>query len=252
MSIDKQRIGNSFARHYGQYEDAAVVQRNMADRLAAALAEHAPQLAVQRALEIGIGTGFLTRHLAARFPEAEWWFNDLTPAAFDWIPVGLKQVLTLEGDAETLPYPHGLDLLASASALQWFDDIEQFFPKAHSVMNAGGVLALASFGNRHFHELAAVANAPLHYPAPAAFADMAERAGFRMLHAEDWEETLFFPSARDLLDHLRRTGVNGASARAISTPAQLRAFEADYRTAHPTADGALPLTYHAVVMVAEA
>ena len=167
MSIDKQRIGKSFARHYGQYEDAAVVQRDMADRLAAALAEHAPQLAVQRALEIGIGTGFLTRHLATRFPDAEWWFNDLTPAAFDWIPVGLKQALTLEGDAETLPYPHGLDLLASASALQWFDDLEGFFPKAHSVMNAGGVLALASFGDRHFHELAAVANTPLHYPAPA-------------------------------------------------------------------------------------
>lgn len=252
MSIDKQRIGNSFARHYGQYEDAAVVQRDMADRLAAALAEHAPQLAVQRALEIGIGTGFLTRHLAARFPDAEWWFNDLTPAAFDWIPVGLKQALTLEGDAETLPYPHGLDLLASASALQWFDDIETFFPKSHGVMNAGGVLALASFGDRHFHELAAVANAPLHYPTPAAFTAMAERAGFRILHAEDWEETLLFSSARDLLDHLRRTGVNGANARSISTPAQLRAFEAAYRAAHPTADNALPLTYHAVVLVAEA
>lgn len=252
MAIDKQRIGKTFARHYGQYEDAAVVQRDMADKLAAALAEHAPELAVQRALEIGIGTGFLTRHLATRFPEAEWWFNDLTPAAFDWIPVGLKQALTLEGDAETLPYPHGLDLLASASALQWFDDIEKFFPKARDVMNAGGVLALASFGDRHFRELAAVADTPLHYPTPADFTAMAKRAGFTLLHAEDWEETLLFPSARDLLDHLRRTGVNGANARAITTPAQLRAFEAAYRAAHPTDDDALPLTYHAVVLVAEA
>lgn len=252
MSIDKQRIGKSFARHYGQYEDAAVVQRNMADRLAAALAEHAPQLTVQRALEIGIGTGFLTRHLAARFPEAEWWFNDLTPAAFDWIPVGLKQALTLEGDAETLPYPHGLDLLASASALQWFDDLASFFPKAHGVMNAGGVLALATFGDCHFHELAAVTETPLHYPAPAALADMARRAGFAPLHAEDWEETLLFSSARDLLDHLRRTGVNGASKAGISTPAQLRAFESAYRAAHPIEDGSLPLTYHAALLVAEA
>lgn len=252
MAIDKQRIGNSFARHYGQYEDAAVVQRNMADRLAAALAEHAPQLTVQRALEIGIGTGFLTRHLTARFPEAEWWFNDLTPAAFDWIPVGLKQALTLEGDAESLPYPHGLDLLASASALQWFDDLPSFFPKAHSVMNAGGVLALATFGDRQFRELSDVTETPLHYPTPAALADMASHAGFTQLHAEDWEATLYFPSARKLLDHLRRTGVNGASKASISTPSQLRAFEAAYRTSHPTEDGALPLTYHAVLLVAKA
>lgn len=249
--IDKDRVGKTFARHYGQYNDAAVVQREMAERLAAALQQAAPQLRVERALEIGIGTGFLTRLLTARFPHAEWWFNDLTPAAFDWIPVGLKQALTLPGDAETLPYPHGLDLLASASALQWFEDIEKnFFPKAHGVLNAGGVLAVATFGERHFHELTAVAGGTLHYHSAAELQGMAEAVGFRVLHTEAWEHTLRFADARALLDHLRRTGVNGGAARRISTPAQLRAFEAEYRAQFPAEDAALPLTYHAVLLAA--
>lgn len=249
--IDKEQVGKTFARHYGQYHDAAVVQREMAERLAAALQQAAPQLRVERALEIGIGTGFLTRLLTARFPQAEWWFNDLTPAAFDWIPVGLKQALTLPGDAETLPYPHGLDLLASASALQWFEDIEKnFFPKAHGVLNAGGVLAVATFGQRHFHELAAVTGGMLHYHSPAELQGMAESVGFRVLHTAAWEHTLRFADARALLDHLRRTGVNGSGTRRISTPAQLRAFEAEYREHFPAEDGHLPLTYHAVILVA--
>ena len=250
--VDKGRVGRSFARHYGEYNEQAVVQREMAERLAAALAEKAPDLRVQRALEIGIGTGFLTRLLTARFPQAEWWFNDLTPAAFDWIPAGLAQALTLEGDAETLPYPHGLDLLAGASALQWFDEPQHFFPKAHRVMNGGGVLAIATFGERQFHELAALAGSPLHYPTLNELADMARAAGFRLLHTAEWEHTLSFDTARDLLEHLRSTGVNGASARRISTPAQLRAFGAEYAAAHPTKSGKLPLTYHAALLVAQA
>lgn len=250
--VDKERVGKTFARHYEQYHDHAVVQREMAEKLAAALAEVAPDLQVRRALEIGIGTGFLTRLLTARFPQAEWWFNDLTPAAFDWIPVGLSQVLTLAGDAETLPYPKGLDLLAGASALQWFDELHRFFPKARRVLNKGGVLAVATFGERHFRELTAVAGgAPLTYPTLAALSDMARAAGFTLLHTAEWEHTLTFPDARELLNHLRCTGVNGASTRRIATPAQLRTFGADYAAAYPTEDGSLPLTYHALLLVAK-
>lgn len=250
--IDKDRIGKAFARHYEQYHDAAVVQRLMAERLDAALAAAAPQLRVERALEIGIGTGFLTRLLTARFPQAEWWFNDLTPAAFDWIPAGLSQVLTLPGDAETLPYPHGLDLLAGASALQWFDDMERnFFPKAYRVLNQGGLLAIATFGHRHFHELAALTEMPLTYPTPAELAAMAEKAGFTLRHTEDWEHTLHFPDIRALLDHLRRTGVNGAASCRISTPARMREFGRLYAAAHPSEDDSLPLTYHAELLVAQ-
>ncbi len=255
MRPDKQRVGAAFARHYEHYEQAAVVQREMADRLAEALVEVAPQLRVRRALEIGVGTGFLTRRLTALYPDAEWWFNDLSPAAFNWLPVGLAQSNTLEGDAEALPYPAGLDLLAGASALQWFDNLAGFFPKARAVMHPGGVLAIACFGQEHFRELATLAGSPLHYPALSQLGEMATRAGFRILHTGEWRHPLFFDSARALLDHLRRTGVNGGGGKSvhIATPAALLAFEERYRSAYAaTTNGQLPLTYHPLLLIAQA
>lgn len=141
---NKERVGNSFARHYSQYEQAAIVQRDMAARLHAAIVNHTQGCIIHRALEIGIGTGFLTKLLTASFPSADWWFNDLTPAAFDWIPAGLQQATTMPGDAEALSYPAQLDLLASASALQWFDNLPAFFSKSWQVLNPGGILAIAT------------------------------------------------------------------------------------------------------------
>lgn len=255
MRSDKQRIGRSFARHFAQYDKAAVVQSDMAARLDAALEKHTPPHAprVRRALEIGIGTGFLTRRLTSRFPEAEWWFNDLTPAAFDWIPAGLRHATPLEGDAEALPYPEGLDLLASASALQWFDDLPAFFRKARTVLTPGGLLALATFGQQNLHELAALTgSSPLRYPTCTEFCQLAEGEGFTLLHRDEWRHTLHFDTARDVLAHLRATGVNGQATGKISTPAALRTFQRAYADAFATLEGKLPLTYHPILLLAQA
>ncbi len=255
MTGDKQRIGRSFARHFAQYDKAAVVQSDMAARLDAALERWIPTNApsVRRALEIGIGTGFLTRRLTTRFPHAEWWFNDLTPAAFDWIPAGLRHAVPLEGDAEALPYPDGLDLIASASALQWFDDLPAFFRKAHSVLNPGGILAIATFGQQNLHELATLTGStPLPYTSREKLGHLAEEDGFSLLHSEEWLHTLHFSTARDVLAHLRSTGVNGQSTGQISTPARLRTFHEAYTRAFATPEGKLPLTYHPLLLLAQA
>ena len=256
MPGDKQRIGRSFARHFARYDKAAIVQNDMAARLDASLECRIPADAptVKRALEIGIGTGFLTRRLTARFPHAEWWFNDLTPAAFDWIPAGLRHAVPLEGDAEALPYPDGLDLIASASALQWFDDLPAFFRKAHTVLNRGGLLAIATFGQRNLHELTTLTGGgtpALPYPTLEELCHLAEEAGFSLLHSEEWLHTLLFPTARDVLEHLRSTGVNGQSTGQISTPARLRAFHEAYARAFATPEGQLPLTYHPLILLAQ-
>lgn len=255
MRGDKQRIGRSFARHFAQYDKSAVVQSDMAARLDAAVERYLPPQArpVRRALEIGIGTGFLTRRLTARFPKAEWWFNDLTPAAFDWIPAGLRHATPLEGDAEALPYPESLNLLASASALQWFDDLPAFFGKAHSVLAPGGLLAIATFGRQNLHELSALTGgSPLRYPTRAELCRMAEEKGFSLLHSEEWRHTLPFDTARDILAHLRATGVNGQSTGKISTPAALRSFHEAYARTFATPEGKLPLTYHPILLLAQA
>lgn len=249
MATDAQKVGAAFARHYAQYDASATVQREIAERLDAALGEHCPHLTVRRALEIGIGTGFLTRLVTARYPEAEWYFNDLTPAAFDWIPAGLRQASTLPGDAESISYPNRLDLITSASTIQWFDDLPAFFTKARQVMHPGGVLAVSTFTSGHFEELARVSTAPLHYPSDAELRNMACNAGFTPLHSHCWSQTILFNSACSLLSHLRCTGVNGRSVAAIRTPLQLTHFEQRYVYVNSSCNSALPLTYKPAIII---
>lgn len=251
MATGTDKVGATFARHYARYDTHAVVQRSIAEQLDAALGTHCARHTVHRALEIGIGTGFLTRLVTARYPAAEWYFNDLTPAAFDWIPAGLRQASTLPGDAEAIPYPNRLDLIASASALQWFDNLPGFFTKARGVMHPGAILAIATFTEGHFAELARLTESPLQYPTTQQLAAMARDAGLTLLHTSACTQTLTFPSARDLLTHLRCTGVNGRSAAAIRTSAQLNCFETRYRQACPSPNNELPLTYMAAILIAK-
>lgn len=251
MPTDSDRVGRTFARHFAQYDTSAIVQRTIAEQLDADLGTHCPTLTVHRALEIGIGTGFLTRLVTARYPHAEWYFNDLTPAAFDWIPAGLRQAIPLPGDAESIRYPGGLDLIASASALQWFDNLAAFFHKARRVLNPGGILAVATFSDGHFLELAHIAPAPIQYPTVDEIQNMVKAAGLTLLHTRTLTETLHFDSARSLLSHLRCTGVNGRSTASIRTPSQLSAFETHYREVNGRRTTApLPLTYKPILLIA--
>ena len=52
MTIDKRRVKLHFDRHAGEYESQADVQREMAERLAAVVAEAAPQWAAGAAVGV--------------------------------------------------------------------------------------------------------------------------------------------------------------------------------------------------------
>ncbi|MFT3966382.1 MAG: class I SAM-dependent methyltransferase, partial [Sphingobium sp.] len=78
----KQRISDAFGRAAASYDDAAAPQRQAAALVArlarrqrpGALAGEAPRI-----LEIGCGTGILTRHIRAAWPIAELVVSDLSP-----------------------------------------------------------------------------------------------------------------------------------------------------------------------------
>ena len=250
MELDKQRVGKQFARHYAQYHEEAATQREIAARLDACLAESLPQLRVERGLEIGMGTGFLSHLLTARYPAAHWYFNDLTEEAFQWLPTTQVQQSRLVGDVEQVELPRKLDLIASASAFQWLTDLPRFFARAKEVLATDGILAFSSFGPMNMHELRPLSEAGLIYPSLGELCQLLEFSGFEVLLAREWQHSLFFAQGRDVLDHLRRTGVNGHAATQLWTPARLRRFEEEYLRLHGQGDARVPLTYHPLIILA--
>ena len=79
----RKRVGNRFSKASMTYDESAIAQRAIARTLSEILrnylAHHASGLP-RNGLEIGCGTGLLTRHLQSLCPSAHWVLNDIQEA----------------------------------------------------------------------------------------------------------------------------------------------------------------------------
>lgn len=251
--VDRSRVRQSFRRGLESYHRNASVQADIAAQLAQMLqAEGAPGQ-FGAALEFGCGTGHLTRQLVQRFEIGSLLLNDLVPEAASAVQAlegaELPQVRFEAGPVESLPLPQELDLIASASTVQWIPDLPALTARLAARLKPGGWLALSGFGRGQFRELAALGSAA----AAPSYLDAGEwRAvlpgSLDLVAAAQAPVMLEFDSALALLRHLRQTGVNGHAQQSWSRR-RLRDFEDAYR-AQFGQGGKLPLTYDPVLLVA--
>lgn len=207
---------------------------------------------VKRGLEIGVGTGFLTSRLVDLYPSAEWYLNDITPAAEKFVAkyVAGTRHEYLWGDAETVDYPAGLDIIASASTIQWFGDKARFAARTAGALNRGGWLTVSLFGTENFREVRATTGEGLAYHTLDELCGIFRDAGYRIVHSEEYEHLLTFRTPLEVLEHIRSLGVN--SVRKTSwNHGNLYNFETEYRKMFSTGDGSVTLTYHPLLIIAE-
>jgi malonyl-CoA O-methyltransferase len=250
-NLSRSRVRQSFRRGLVSYHAGASVQARIARHLSAMLAEHAGS-SFERVFEFGCGTGHLTRALTENHDISELWLNDLVPdcagAALAAV-CGTPRVRFQAGDVHSVELPGVADLIASASTVQWIEDQPRLLARLSGQLAEGGWLALSGFGSAQFHELAAMGST-------------AGAPGYR--DAEEWDAILpadmelvavhqtriirYFDTARDVLRHLRETGVNG-NAQGGWTRARLAGFEAEYEARFRSDEG-LTLTYDPVWILA--
>lgn len=245
--IDKAEIKYRFKRSVESYEENAPVQRRIADHLfelLQAVLDYRPG----RVLEIGCGTGFLTRRIKDVSGEKGLFVNDLveemcekTAAAY-----GLPLSHCIVGDIEELPVPGEFDLLASASTFQWFSSPRQTFRKLASHLRPGGLMAFSTFGPRNMAELRPFAPQGLHYLSREELF-LCLSSDFEILCFEDREDKLYFMEAVEVLRHLKKTGVNAGHSRRNWTKGTLQEFARCYKK-DPLKNG-FPLTYHPFYLI---
>jgi malonyl-CoA O-methyltransferase len=253
MSADTTRVARAFRRGLPSYGHDARAQARIASRLGLMM-QQAGITGPARALEFGCGTGFLTRRLIGDI-RPEWLvLNDLLPESEDQ----LASILAETGQAgrfeagpiQSLPLPENLDLIASASTIQWLEDLPGQILRLCDHLAPGGWLALSGFGPEQFHELSALgstAQAPSYVSAQDLAASLPP--GMTPVAVTAHHIRLAFPDARAVLRHLRSTGVNAQAGTPWSRK-KLRDFEEAYRGKFGRGT-ALPLTYHPVYVVAK-
>ncbi len=143
-------VAAAFGAAADTYESDAGLQRLVAERLGARIAA-LPLPIAPAVLEIGCGTGFLSREVAAQRPDARWLITDLSEAmvrqcrqSFDGCGAGAA-FLVMDGARPGLDHRRGgFDLICSSLALQWFADPGAALSVWAGLLRPGGYLAFTT------------------------------------------------------------------------------------------------------------
>ncbi|PWC84307.1 hypothetical protein AEJ54_29585, partial [Azospirillum sp. Sp 7] len=150
----KAAIAAAFGKAAPRYEEHAAVQRIAAERLAERVAR-LPLPPRPRVLEIGCGTGFLSRALRERIGPADWLLTDLSPDMLARCRAALgdptdSAFRIMDGEKPDLDGP--FDLIVSSLALQWFRDPTAALARWAEMLAPGGRIAVATLAADSFRE----------------------------------------------------------------------------------------------------
>ena len=161
--LNKQQLRNSFERAAVGYDNAAMLQREVCDRMFSRL--DYIKCVPSTILDAGSGTGYGCRKLTNRYPDAGIMSLDLALAmlrqARPTSPSWWKQMLSRKnilnyvcGDIEQLPFQDSsIGMVWSNLTLQWCNDIGQTFAEVHRVLKPEGLFMFSTFGPDTLHEL---------------------------------------------------------------------------------------------------
>lgn len=233
----KRRISDAFGAAAEHYEAHAGPQR-LAASLVADLARRQRPGGVARILEIGCGTGLLTREIQARWPGADLIATDISPAMLEQAASHGRiagTFLTMDGEAPSFDGPW-FDLILSSLAFQWFDDLPAAIARLAGLLRPGGSLIFSTMGRGSFaawraaHDAAGLASGVPDYPSLDALRAMLAGQDDAFAFAET--VALEGKGARALLAHLKGIGavVPGEVHRPLG-PTALRRVMAAYDAA---------------------
>ena len=227
---DTMTVSRHFSNASDSYDTHAIAQNMAAIRLATLIKstlndECSTDLST---LEIGPGTGLFTKEYGPL----------LSPKRAEFVDIADIPRFNIAQDEHYHKYDAELwladeggeyDWIVSASAIQWFADIPRFLNECSRHLRPGGRIAMSTFLPGNMGELDEFRPVPLRYPGAAELREWLVR-DFDNVYVEEDEIKVEFRSARDMMMHLKHTGVAGsAPSPGLSIAALRRLRSLTYR-----------------------
>ncbi len=279
MQPAKSEIRASFSRAASSYEEHAVIQKRVLEVLEGPLSALSDSKgAIRRILEIGTGTGLLTRRLSSLLSPEHIFCLDLSP---DMLMEARRRLLGTFGDSapgqihyisadgEALPFPDraSFDLIVSASTFQWFSDLPMAIGQMVGLLLPGGRLIALFFSRGTLKELEEAMNEGLgrnegHRLLTSTFwsakelrkgiEDMAmARGDIALIGLQEFTFTRRYAGLAELLRAFKQTGTAPSAKRPatghrplIRTPGMLKRVEEAYMERF----GSIRATYHVLLL----
>lgn len=251
LQLDKQLIAQSFRASAATYEESATVQRQISQQLINFL-EGLDGVKPGRILEIGCCTGILTELLVDQLHINTLYLNDIVEdfcaATSERVAGYVDHVESLPGDIERCSLPTELDMVISSATFQWMADLPALFIKIHQCLCAKGYLIFSIFGPGTMGEISALTGRSLSYHSQDTLKRMLDDR-FRLISLHSETTRIYFPSVREVLLHIRQTGVGGLG-RSTLLPGKFKEFKRQYQRRFASERG-FPVTYASTFVVAE-
>lgn len=229
VQIDKRLMRRAFEHAAHSYDQAAVLQREVNQRMLERL--DWVKLDPHWVLDAGAGTGVGARALANRYPKARVLGLDIAETmlqvARDAEPWWKRSLSFLSGniphyaggDISRLPLQASrVNLLWSNLALQWCDDLQSTFSEFQRVLAPGGLLMFSTFGPDTLRELRQAFSGIDGHTHVNRFVDMHDigdqllYAGFSTPVMDMDMITLTYPDVTALLRELKAIGAHNVTS----------------------------------------
>ncbi|MEJ1353424.1 MAG: malonyl-ACP O-methyltransferase BioC [Candidatus Sedimenticola sp. (ex Thyasira tokunagai)] len=254
-TVDKQQVRIAFSRAAERYDEAAVLQREIGQRMIERL--DIVKLQPEVILDIGAGTGVATAALSKRYKKAKVIALDIafpmllqTRKHSSW----LRRPRCLCGDFDQLPLADkSVDLIYSNAAVQWSNDLDNTFQEFRRVLKPGGLLMFSSFGPDTLKELRTAWSAADGHSHVSTFIDMHDvgdalmRARFADPVMDVDRMTLTYNDVAGLMRDLKVLGAHNVTSnrhKGLTGKGRLQVMQQAYEQFRR--DGLLPASYEVV------
>jgi malonyl-CoA O-methyltransferase len=247
----KKRVAARFGRAVDSYEPDAGVQMEILTRVAELVSGAAG--GGQLWCDVGSGGGALMERLRLLSCEARFVCFDLAFAPLRRALALRRAAFAINGDIDFPPVRAGsFHGAAAASVLQWSSSPEGALTAIARMLRPGGALCFSAFVAGSFEELVETRSrlglpAVVWLPTVGELLMALDRAGFEAAAdaVENFERAQRFPNALSALGSLNRMGVTATGGRLLNR-SELDELCRTYTLAFRR-DGAVPLTYRAVI-----
>ena len=239
--MNPKLIKKQFEKSYVTYDQNAVVQKYLAQKLVSELLNIKSEF--ENVLELGCGTGLLTKELVKNVIFKNFFANDIVDKSEKYIRNIIPECKFYCGDARKIKPLQKMDLIISNAMFQWFENLEKASEIYLNMLKKEGILAFTSFSPDNFKEIREITGLSLNYKTFDEMENIFSK-NFEILYSEQFEKIVKFSTPLELLAHMKNTGVNSLTSKSW-TIKEVKEFCDLYKEKFPH----IELTYAGMIMI---
>ena len=244
MQADIKQVKKQFQKSFETYDNNALVQKIMADKLLVELAKIEKNF--ENVLELGTGTAQLAQKFRQNFKYQTFIGNDLVEKSQNYLKKYIPDAKFLCGNALKIKPNKKQDLIISNAMFQWFNNLDKAFEIFKQILEKDGILAFTTFSPNNFYQIKELTGVSLKYKTKEEITDLLKNKGFELLFIEEFQKDLVFNNPLEVLAHIKHTGVNSINSNTWSIK-EVKDFCEKYREKY----NPITLTYSPIVVIAK-